>query len=103
MKAVHVLNERKIVGEDAFVEIAVWSVPRPVPGSMHGFKYSLVLVINHDCVLRYDNERGKGDHRHIGDQEFQYRFESLSNLLADFWNDVEACIDEHRNLQRSLK
>ncbi|WP_417231477.1 toxin-antitoxin system TumE family protein [Brevundimonas sp.] len=103
MKAVGVLHERKVVGDDAFVEIIIWSVPRPVPGSTHGFKYSLALIVNHRCVLRYDNERGKGDHRHIDDQQFQYRFESLSTLLADFWKDVEACVDEHRNLQRSLE
>lgn len=98
MKAARVLCERKVVGDDAFVEIVLWNVPRPVPGSMHTFKYSLALVINHRCVLRYDNERGKGDHRHIDDQEFRYQFESLAILFADFWNDVETCLNDHRNL-----
>jgi len=40
-------------------------------------------------VLRYDNEPGKGDHRHIGDAEERYRFKSAEQLLADFWADVE--------------
>jgi len=41
-------------------------------------------------VLRYDNETGKGDHRHIGEAETAYTFSSYENLLADFWADVEA-------------
>jgi hypothetical protein len=37
-----------------------------VRGSRHQYKYRLVLVVNDDCVLRYDNEAGKGDHKHVG-------------------------------------
>jgi hypothetical protein len=40
------------------------------------------------CRVRYDNERGKGDHRHLGGVEAPYRFRSLERLLADFWRDV---------------
>lgn len=40
-------------------------------------------------MVRYDNERGKGDHRHIGDDETPYRFTDLAALLADFRRDVE--------------
>ena len=39
--------------------------------------------------VRYDNERGKGDHRHIGDNEFDYVFTSVEQLLVDFRLDVE--------------
>jgi hypothetical protein len=45
-----------------------------VPGSDHGIKYRLALISNEVCVLRYDNERGKGDHKHIGEGEVPYRF-----------------------------
>jgi hypothetical protein len=41
------------------------------------------------CVLRYDNEAGKGDHKHIGASETPYTFESPAKLLSDFWNDVD--------------
>jgi hypothetical protein len=41
------------------------------------------------CVLRYDNEAGKGDHRHVGGVETAYRFTSPEDLLADFWRDVD--------------
>jgi hypothetical protein len=39
--------------------------------------------------VRYDNERGKGDHRNIGDVEDAYAFVSLEQLLDDFRHDVE--------------
>nr|WP_235610835.1 DUF6516 family protein [Bordetella sp. H567] len=41
------------------------------------------------CVLRYDNEAGKGDHRHIGDQEVPYAVTTPERLIADFWRDVD--------------
>ena len=62
----------------------------PVRGSIHKFKYRLALVADSVCVLRYDNEAGKGDHRHIGSAETRYKFVDSETLLADFWNDVEA-------------
>jgi hypothetical protein len=40
--------------------------------------------------MRYDNEAGKGDHRHIGVSEERYNFVDPETLLEDFWNDVEA-------------
>jgi len=49
----------------------------------------LDLLRDGDVLLRYDNEPGKGDHRHIGDAEERYRFKSAEYLLADFWADVE--------------
>lgn len=38
--------------------------------------------------MRYDNERGKGDHRHVGGEESNYDFTTLETLLADFERDV---------------
>jgi len=39
-------------------------------------------VVNGLCVLRYDNESGKGDHRHFRGRESRYNFESVDKLLA---------------------
>jgi Family of unknown function (DUF6516) len=89
MPAELLLDERHILSESAFVEIVVWRVPVPVRGSQHEFRYRLALVIDGECVLRYDNEAGKGDHRHVRDKEHAYRFKSAERLLADFWSDVE--------------
>jgi hypothetical protein len=40
--------------------------------------------------VRYDNETGKGDHVHHGNEERPYRFVSLDKLIADFYRDVQA-------------
>ncbi len=69
--------------------MVVWRVPLPVPPSQHGFKYRLVFVRHGRRVVGYDNERGKGDHRHIGEQEGGYRFIDIDTLVSDFLRDVE--------------
>ncbi|WP_407169244.1 DUF6516 family protein [Bradyrhizobium sp. ORS 111] len=38
--------------------------------------------------MRYDNERGKGDRRHLDGKESPYAFRGLERLLADFSRDV---------------
>lgn len=91
----HMLAATLIFGtRDAYaggiIEIVIWSVPRPVPPSEHGFKYRLVFVRDGQRVVGYDNERGKGDHRHLGDAEKPYRFKGVPKLLEDFMRDVEA-------------
>jgi hypothetical protein len=90
MKAVVMIDERHVIAEDAFVEIAVWRVPQPVRTSTHRLKYRLALIAAGECILRYDNEAGKGDHRHLGEVEMPYAFRSYEQLLTDFWSDVEA-------------
>jgi len=89
MKAELLLRERIILAESAFAEIRVWRVPSPVRGSAHDYKYALAYVVGGICVLRYDNEAGKGDHRHLGSVETSYRFTTPERLLADFWEDVD--------------
>jgi hypothetical protein len=89
MNAKLMLNERHTILKNAFVEMVVWQLPSPVPGSSHSFKYRLALVVNGICVLRYDNETGKGDHKHKDNDETAYDFISPQLLLKDFWNDVD--------------
>jgi hypothetical protein len=89
MRAELLLDERHVLDAVTFVEIVVWRVPRSPRGSAHRFKYRLALVHKGICVLRYDNETGKGDHRHIGQREESYAFSDAETLLADFWRNVE--------------
>ena len=89
MPAELLLDERHVLSESAFVELVVWRVPAPMRSSQHEYRYRLALVVDGECVLRYDNEAGKGDHRHVRDKERQYRFKNAEQLLADFWSDVE--------------
>jgi hypothetical protein len=89
MKAEALAYERHVLAEDAFAEIVIWRLPRSLKGSTHQLKYRLALIVAGECVLRYDNEAGKGDHRHVGDIETIYAFSSHEKLLADFWADIE--------------
>ena len=88
MKAELLIDERHLLDDSTFVEIVVWQVPRSVRGSRHRFKYQLVLVRDGVCVLRYDNEAGKGDHRHLGSAQERYVFTDTDTLLTDFCRDV---------------
>jgi Family of unknown function (DUF6516) len=90
MRAEPLMDERHALDEATFAEIVIWRLPRPLSGSRHSFKYRLALVRNGVCVLRYDNEAGKGDHRHVRERQTPYRFADLDTLLADFWADVES-------------
>lgn len=89
MKAQRLFYTRENIQPRGFVEISVWEVPAPVRGSEHVFKYSLAFIVDGKCVLRYDNEAGKGDHKHIGNQEVPYAFSTIEQLFDDFMADVD--------------
>ena len=89
MKARLLLDERHQVTAEGFAELRIWDVPEAVRGSAYRLKYALAYVVAGTCVLRYDNEAGKGDHRHLGAVETPYRFTTPEQLLADFWQDVD--------------
>jgi hypothetical protein len=85
MKAELLMRERLILSSRAFVEIVIWKLPKPLLGSRHAFKYRLAYIANQRCVLRFDNEAGKGDHQHVDELELPYVFSNLDILQADFW------------------
>jgi len=84
-----------VLALDAFVEAVIWEVSEPVPASPHGFKYRLAYVVGGRCVLRYGNEWGKEDHRHIEGREEPYDFSAPDRLMADFEAAVGRWNDEH--------
>jgi Family of unknown function (DUF6516) len=88
VKATQLVRRRIEYADNRFAEVVVWQLDQRVPGSKHLFKYRLAYVVNEECVLRYDNETGKGDHRHVRDREFDYVFRSIETLLSDFERDV---------------
>ncbi len=89
MKAQVLVDERIKQGDNAFAELRVVKVPESARDSAHIFKYSLSLVVEDECVLRYDNEAGKGDHYHRDGVELPYRFTTMPALLNDFWQQVD--------------
>lgn len=74
-------------------EIRVWEVV-PTLDKPHGYKYSLVYIVQGERVIGYDNAEGKGDHRHYGGRVEPYRFEGLEKLMEDFYLDVQRYREE---------
>jgi len=97
MKAVARLRTRVSLSEIAFAELVLWQLPKPAAGSIHGFKYRLAYVVDGVCVVRYDNEAGKGDHRHFNKKERSYSFKTPEALIADFQRDIARWNRENRN------
>ena len=100
MDALLIVDERIIYSEVAFAEIVVWQLPKRLLGSTHGYKYRLAYVVDEVCVLRFDNEAGKGDHVHYGSTEGNYQFASIDDLLADFSKYIQRWNHENGNPER---
>jgi hypothetical protein len=89
MKALRIHSFKQAFGVGR-IEGVIWQVPEPVPPpSQHHYKYRLVYVVAGERVLGYDNERGKGDHKHQHGAEIVYNFVDVSTLLTDFMKDVQ--------------
>jgi len=88
-KAILVQHDKFHVPGGGIIEIKIWRLPRPTPERPHGLKYSLFFGFRGERIVGYDNERGKGDHRHSRNREYAYSFVSIEKLLHDFRSDVE--------------
>ncbi|MGH7961328.1 MAG: toxin-antitoxin system TumE family protein [Candidatus Binatia bacterium] len=97
MKATVLVRTRITYSETAFADLVLWQVPQPVASSAHRFKYRLAYVVGGVCVVRYDNEAGKGDHRHYDGKQRSYGFTTPERLIADFQHDIARWNDENRD------
>ncbi|EBL9798577.1 hypothetical protein JF069_004714 [Salmonella enterica] len=88
MPAIELMNLRIQIDDNAFASIRILEVDPAILGSNHTYKYSLAYVVNGECVMRYDNERDKGDHKHIGEREYPVTFTTIENLIASFQEDI---------------
>lgn len=89
MAAALLARAKEVRDDGSIVEIVIWELPEPLSPSIHSYKYRLYFGASGVSRVRYDNERGKGDHRHVGEHEYDYTFTSVEQLLADFQSDVE--------------
>lgn len=89
MKATALARTKEVRDDGTIVEVVIWELPEPLPPSAHGFKYRLFYGKPLEERVRYDNERGKGDHRHISGKELVHVFVSVDQLLDDFERDVQ--------------
>ncbi|MDN5872555.1 MAG: DUF6516 family protein [Nitrococcus sp.] len=88
MKARLVFHKKEVLAGGAIVEMVIWHLPHPDPERPHGLKYRLYYGRGGERLVGYDNERGKGDHKHVLFRESPYRFVSIEELVADFLADV---------------
>jgi len=88
MKATLAFHDKQVLPDGAIVEMKIWQVAAPVRGSAHTLKYSLYYGKDDKRLVGYDNERGKGDHRHTAGGQTRYVFTSVEQLIADLLADV---------------
>ncbi len=89
MTAQLIARAKEVRDDSSIVELVIWRLPEPLAPCLHCYKYRLYFGAHGVCRVRYDNERGKGDHRHLNGQEAPYLFVSVDRLLGDFQHDVE--------------
>ena len=95
MKAKRIFYDKAVLADGAIVEMTIWELPQAAAERQHALKYSLFYGRDGQRLVGYDNERGKGDHKHIGAVETRYKFVSIEQLAADFLADVERINNEH--------
>jgi len=83
-----IYHEKWVTKEGDIIEIKIWKVPKS-KDFPEGVKYSLVYVHKNERVLCYDNEKGKGHHKHYFGKEIPIKFESVKKLILDFYEDVK--------------
>ncbi len=89
MEAKLVYREKFIYSDGSIREMVLWQLPRKSTDRPHGMKYRLYYGLEDGtCIVRYDNETGKGDHRHYGEHEEPYSFTDVETLVADFLADI---------------
>lgn len=96
MQARLLLDTKTVLVDGRIVERRVWQLPTPTAERPHGIKYRLYCGRNGKTIVRYDNETGRGDHRHVGPTEIvePYTFTTLHALLTDFVQDIESLSGE---------
>ena len=87
-KAVPIFESKDVFDDGTIIEMVAYRVPSPVLGSSHDVKYRLYCGRDGERLVGYDNERGKGDHKHILGKEMSYRFTTVEKLVSDFLADV---------------
>ena len=78
------VDEKVVLADGAIMGLVIWRLPRATADRPHGLKYRLYFGRGGNCLVRYDNETGKGDHWHIKGREEPYRFISVAKLRQDF-------------------
>ncbi|MFH0727193.1 MAG: DUF6516 family protein [Pseudomonadota bacterium] len=89
MKARLIYRFEQDYDDGAMARMVIWKVFRRVSSSEHSNTYRLVYLEKGKRVIGFDNESGKGDHRHDGDKESAYIFLDVATLITDFIDAVK--------------
>lgn len=89
MKAQRIFYDKTLLPDGSLVEMVIWQLPSVSDDRPHGLKYRLFYGRDGKRIVGYDNERGKGDHKHLLNIEKRYKFISVEKLIADFLADIE--------------
>lgn len=87
-KATLIYRDKAAFADGTMIEMTIWALPSPAADRPHGLKYSLFYGRVGKRLVGYDNEAGKGDHRHYRGREEPYAFIDMETLMADFLADV---------------
>jgi len=95
MKAIRIFYDKTVLPDGAIVQMTIWQLPHSTQERPHGLKYSLFYGGQDGRIVGYDNEGGKGDHKHIRTSQTRYKFIDVETMVADFLADVERIRNEH--------
>lgn len=87
-KAVLFYSAKRTYPDGTIIEIRIWKLPSRTEERPHGYKYSLFFGRPGERLVGYDNERGKGDHKHMKGLQSSYVFVSVDQLISVFRRDV---------------
>ncbi|MGI2035298.1 toxin-antitoxin system TumE family protein [Rhizobium panacihumi] len=86
--ALLILDRKLLLDGGWIIQMKVWRLPVMTGEPPHVLKYSLFFGRPGERVIGYDNEAGKGDHRHYRDREEPYVFTGLEQMIRDFQADI---------------
>jgi hypothetical protein len=89
MPAILLLKDKYLYPDGAIREMWIWALSKFDRERPHGLKYGLFYGYPGRCLVRYDNERGKSDHRHYENKEEPYYFTTVEKLVEDFSKDIQ--------------
>jgi hypothetical protein len=95
MKAIRIFYDKTVLPDGAIVQMTIWRLPHATSDRPHALKYSLVYGGHDGRIVGYDNESGKGDHKHIRGVEAFYKFTDVETMVADFLADVQRTRSEN--------
>jgi Family of unknown function (DUF6516) len=88
-KAILLFRDKAQYPDGAILEMTIWQIPERTAERPHGLKYSLYYGRGGERIIGYDNEAGKGDHRHYRTRKEPYDFSGPQQLIVDFLADVQ--------------